>query len=49
MVEAARGMRRPAMRAEHLVRNPVANSADDTTEIPIIRANAPYQARAVNE
>jgi hypothetical protein len=49
MVEAARGMRRPAMRAEHLVRNPVANAAEDTTEIPIIRANAPYQARAVNE
>ena len=49
MVQAARGMRRPAMRAEHLVRNPIANAAEDTTEIPIIRANAPYQARAVNE
>ncbi len=49
MVEAARGMRRPAMRSEDLVRNPVANAADDTTEIPIIRANASYQPRAVNE
>jgi hypothetical protein len=49
MVEAARGMRRPAMRADDLVRNPIANSAADTAEIPIIRANAPYQARAVNE
>ncbi len=49
MVHAARGMRRPAMRADDLVRNPVANAAEDTTEIPIIRANAPYQARAVNE
>jgi hypothetical protein len=49
MVQAARGMRRPAMRSEDLVRNPVANAADDTTEIPIIRANASYQPRAVNE
>ena len=49
MVEAARKMQRPAMRAEDLVRNPVVNAADDTTEIPIIRANAPFQARAVNE
>lgn len=49
MVAAARGMRRPAMRSEDLVRNPVANSADDTTEIPIIRANASYQPRVVNE
>ena len=49
MVEAARGMRRPAMRSEDLVRNPVANAADDTTEIPIIRANAAYQPRAVNQ
>lgn len=49
MVDAARNMRRPAMRAEDLVRNPVANAADDTAEIPIIRANAAYQPRAVNE
>jgi len=49
MVEMARGMRRPTMRSEDLVRNPVANSADDTAEIPIIRANASYQPRAVNE
>ncbi len=49
MVQAARGMRRPAMRSEDLVRNPVANAADDTTEIPIIRPNASYQPRAVNE
>ena len=49
MVEAARKMQRPAMRSEDLVRNPVVNAADDTAEIPIIRANAPFQARAVNE
>ncbi|HBK39576.1 MAG TPA: hypothetical protein DDZ31_06520 [Actinobacteria bacterium] len=36
-------------RSEDLVREPVANVSDSTTEIPIIRANAPYQARAVNE
>jgi hypothetical protein len=35
--------------SEDLVREPVANVSDATTEIPIIRANAPYQARAVNE
>lgn len=49
MVAAARKMQRPAMRAEDLVRNPVVNAADDTAEIPVIRANAPFQARAVNE
>lgn len=49
MVETARGMRRPAMRSADLIRNPAANAADDTTEIPIIRANVPYQPRAVNE
>lgn len=49
MMEAARTMQRPAVNAENLVRNPVANYADSTAEIPIIRANAPYQARAVNE
>lgn len=49
MVAAARKMQRPAMRAEDLVRNPVINAADDTAEIPVIRANAPFQARAVNE
>jgi len=27
----------------------VASVSDATTEIPIIRANSPYQARAVNE
>lgn len=32
-----------------LVREPVINVSDATTEIPIIRANSPYQARAVNE
>ena len=33
----------------NLVREPVANVSDSTTEIPIIRANSAYQARAVNE
>ena len=32
-----------------LVAEPVANVSDATTEIPIIAANSPYQARAVNE
>lgn len=49
MVEIVRGMRRPALRSEDLVRNPVANAAHDTTEIPVIRANVRYQPRAVNE
>ena len=49
MVETARGMRRPPVRSTDLIRNPVANAADDTTEIPIIRANVAYQPRAVNE
>ncbi len=39
---------RNAQKAE-LVREPVANVSDATTEIPIIRANSPYHARAVNE
>jgi hypothetical protein len=39
---------RDANEAE-LVRVQVANVSDATTEIPIIRANSPYQARAVNE
>lgn len=35
---------------EHeLIREPVVNVSDETAEIPIIRANSPYQARAVNE
>lgn len=49
MIATARKMQRPAMRAEDLVRNPVINAVDDTAEIPVIRANAPFQARAVNE
>lgn len=49
MVEAARKMQRPAMRSEDLVRDPIVGSHDATAEIPIIRANAPYQARAANE
>ncbi|MDE0975121.1 MAG: hypothetical protein OSA11_08550 [Candidatus Nanopelagicales bacterium] len=36
-------------RSEDLVREPVANVSDSTAEIPIIRANVTYQARAVNE
>jgi len=39
---------RDANEAE-LVRGQVANVSDATTEIPIIRANSTYQARAVNE
>ena len=36
--------------AQHndLVREPVNNVSDATTEIPIIRANSSYQARAAN-
>ena len=36
-------------RSKDLVRDPVANVSDSTAEIPIIRANVTYQARAVNE
>lgn len=36
-------------RSEDLVRDPAANVSDSTAEIPIIRANVTYQARAVNE
>ena len=32
-----------------LAREPVASVSDATTEIPIIRANSTYQARAANE
>lgn len=39
---------RDAQKTE-LVAEPVANVSDATTEIPIIAANSPYQARAVNE
>ncbi len=44
MVQAVRD----AQKAE-LVREPVVNVSDATTEIPIIRANSSYLARAVNE
>ena len=35
--------------SDDLVRESITNVSDSTAEIPIIRANSPYQARAVNE